>query len=328
MLPLVSLFALTRAITDMELTYETFDEAVFRSNRSAAFIEFYTFNCADCLKMEEDWEAVGEEHEDSTRLLIGRVNCDKTEPTSTSVKSGEGSWSKLLCDRYKVVAYPTLLYFTPPLPEPDFFYYRGDLLGRAGPLHEFARNLSNSCPASAVETCTEAQQEELKEYIAAPTSDLEEAAHKLKYELDMANYERLTSKKELAMLSDEKRTKKRVKKLEAAVETAAEKLSDLVLTFGHRYRIMRSVLASRYEPPEELPKKQRMTTKMPKRNVIEAEPEIKLSKAENRKFQKQMQEMQRNLFKGKDPATMDWGKIKEQMMGGESAESYAGKSEL
>ena len=42
----------TRAHTEMELTYENFDREVFQSNRSAAFIEFYTEGCRDCLLME------------------------------------------------------------------------------------------------------------------------------------------------------------------------------------------------------------------------------------------------------------------------------------
>ena len=35
--------AVARTAVDMELTFATFDEAVFRSNRSAAFIEFCAF---------------------------------------------------------------------------------------------------------------------------------------------------------------------------------------------------------------------------------------------------------------------------------------------
>ena len=49
------------------------------------------------------------EHEDSKRLLVGRVNCDNTQSTQVSVaKRVEGSWAKLLCDRYKVNEVPRI----------------------------------------------------------------------------------------------------------------------------------------------------------------------------------------------------------------------------
>ena len=271
------------AVSDMDLTYQTFDEAVFRSNRSYAFIAFHTDNCRDCLLMESDWEEMGEEHEDSQRLLVGKVHCDKTQSETLSVRHKEGSWSKLLCDRYKVVSYPTLLYFTPPLTEPDFFYYRS-----SKPLHEFAKNLSTACAAAHMETCTPAQREELAEYVNATSDELNEAASKLKYELEMANYERLTAKRELAMKEQEgSLTDKRRSKLETKAEGAIDRLVDLFGHFGHRYHLMRSVLASRYEQPEELPRSERMKSTTPQPKVVEHEPEIKLSKAENRKIQKQ-----------------------------------------
>jgi thiol-disulfide isomerase/thioredoxin len=322
-----------RAVTDMELTFETFDTEVFRSNRTAAFVEFYTSHCGECLKMEEDWEAIGEEHEDSKKLLIGRVNCDVTQSSTLSVKQKEGTWSKLICDRYKIGSYPTILYFTPPLPDPDLFYYRGDLHGKSSRLYDFARNLSQACPASALDTCTPAQREELREYLKVPESELQEAAGKLKYELDMANYERLTAKKELAVAEEDdsmstaarlgsakKKAKaqrareKRLKKMEKQAEDASEKLADLFEHFGHRYRLMRSVLAANYVPPEpKVDSRARMSSKTPKPSVIEHEPEIQLSAAENKKIQKELLDMQKQLFKGKDPATLDWGAIKEQM---------------
>ena len=69
------------------------------SNRSRALVAFQTDNCRDCLLMESEWEEMGEEHEESTSLLVGKVNCE----------AKEGSWAKLLCDRYKVGIEFTLL---------------------------------------------------------------------------------------------------------------------------------------------------------------------------------------------------------------------------
>ena len=292
------------AISDMELTYQTFDGAVFRSGVSRAFVAFHTDDCRDCLLMESQWEEMGEEHEESTALLMGKVNCQAVE----------GSWAKLLCDRYKVASYPTLLYFTPPLPEPDFYYYRS-----SEQLHEFAKNLSTACAAAQLDRCTPGQRADLKEWLDLPKDQLSHAAGMVKYDLEKANYDRLTAEKELAALEEggggSQKTAKRRKKLQRLADEAADKLVDLFEHFGPRYLLMRSVQASQHEAPAERPVKERMATRMPTPKVIQHEPEVTLSKAEHRKFQRQMQEMQKGLFGGKDPTEVDWAAVQAQMKG-------------
>jgi len=321
LLPLLQL-SRVRAMVDMDLTPETFDTAIFRSNMSAAFIEFRTTNCAGCILMDEAWENIGEEHEESKSLLIGRVDCDTTQPDKISMKTKQGTWSKLLCDRYNVRSFPTMLYFLPPLEQPDMYYGDNSLAN----LTAFARSLSDAvaCPADALDTCTEAQQAELKEYAELPDQELEQLTGELKYRLEMANYEQLKSERELSV-EGEKLKKKRKAKLEKVAADNRAELRDLFATFSHRFLLMRAVQASRQEPPPPPPPKKRMvSTKLPERRVEEHEekPKLpKLTKEQNAEMAAEMRKITSEMFGGKDPSELPWGDVVSHMQALDSGDA-------
>ena len=174
--------AAARGTYESELTYESFDKLVFRSGHLHALVLFSELrvDCGACHRIMPEFDAIGEEYEDSTALLVGHVDCHMKEP----------SWGSLLCDRYEqfIKTYPTVLYFTPPLDFPDVYFGPTTSDGLlTAPLRAFARNLSSTCdPRDTEGTCTEEQQEELEKFLSQGTEELNVRHDVARMQLDKA----------------------------------------------------------------------------------------------------------------------------------------------
>jgi len=109
--------------------------------------------------MKPDWDALGTEFKDSTKVVIGDVDCT--------------AGGKALCDKYGVRGYPTIKYFNPPDEEGEDYKGGRDLAA----LKKFASTeLGPGCSVDTIENCDADQKKELEKYIAMPA---EERAAKL-----------------------------------------------------------------------------------------------------------------------------------------------------
>jgi len=79
----------------VELTEKNFDNLVFNSGK-AGFVKFFAPWCGHCKKMKPDWDRLGEEFEDSKKVIIGDVDC--TSPGG-----------KPLCERFGTQGFPTIM---------------------------------------------------------------------------------------------------------------------------------------------------------------------------------------------------------------------------
>ena len=116
-----------------------------------------------CQKLAPDWKKVEKQHTKST-LLVGSVDCSDGPP-----QGGQGGRNPL-CDKYKAMGLPTLLYFHPPSKKAQ--HYDGnktvdELLG-------FAAELTSGCSVAEQEACTEEQRAHLATYATMAKAELKE----------------------------------------------------------------------------------------------------------------------------------------------------------
>ena len=93
-----------------------------------------------------------------------------------------------MCDKYKAMSLPTLMYFDPPATKG--FTYEGNKT--ADELLSFAEELGKSCSPSSQDECSEEQKEMLVEYEAMAASELKEKASEITMKMDMAKMQMLS----------------------------------------------------------------------------------------------------------------------------------------
>jgi len=118
--------------------------------------------------MKPDWDSLGAEYKDSTKVVIADVDCTAA--------------GKPLCERFGVRGYPTIKYFNPPDEEGEDYKGGRDLAA----LKKFASELGPGCSVDLIENCSEEQKKELEQYIAMPAEERESMMTKLKDELATA----------------------------------------------------------------------------------------------------------------------------------------------
>lgn len=153
----------------IELTPANFDEV---TAGKVVFIKMFAPWCGHCKKMKPDWDSLGSTYADSTKVLIGDVDCTAA--------------GKPLCDKYGVRGYPTIKYFNPP--DEDGEDYKG---GRDLPaLKKFVdTELGPGCSVDSKENCSAEQLAELQTYTDMMPSEREAKLTALKDALKKAEDE-------------------------------------------------------------------------------------------------------------------------------------------
>jgi len=122
--------------------------------------------------MKPDWDELGEEFENSKKVLIGDVDC-----------TADGS--KKTCERFGVEGYPTIKYFNPPDMEGEKYEGERDLKG----LKKFAKSLGPQCTVDTLAKCSKKQKEELQPFLDMPQKELETEVAAIKAKLDSSQQE-------------------------------------------------------------------------------------------------------------------------------------------
>ena len=113
--------------------------------------------------MKPDWDALSAEFKDSTKVIVGDVDCT--------------AGGKPLCDKYGVRGYPTIKFFNPPDEEGEDYKGGRDLAA----LKKFASTeLGPGCSVDALENCDETQKAELAKYSAMPAAERDAKLAELK----------------------------------------------------------------------------------------------------------------------------------------------------
>ena len=141
-----------------DLTPANFDRLVHKEGQhTAAFVYFYAPWCKKCDEVTAAWRKVGEAHASGTSLLVGSVDCSE----------GPGGTNKL-CAKFKAMALPTILFFSPP--DRKGLRYGGELTEEG--LLAYASELAGSCSLSDQDACSPLQKKWLKKFDATPLSKL------------------------------------------------------------------------------------------------------------------------------------------------------------
>ena len=131
---------------------EDLREADFAANvghDSAALILFTKSgpNCLQCLEMMDKWQQLGEQYDDSKKVLIGVLDCAGLQK---------------LCTAHNVTSHPhVVLYGKGQLEGTAFFGTPDSLLIELSDLQDAAKALVAECDARALDTCSKTQRAEL-----------------------------------------------------------------------------------------------------------------------------------------------------------------------
>ena len=131
-----------------------------------------------CQKLAPDWKKVEKQHTKST-LLVGSVDC-----SDGPAQGGQGGRNPL-CDKYKAMSLPTLMYFSQG--SKKGFTYEGNKT--AADLIAFAEELGSTCSPAKLDECTDAQKGWFEEYGALSVEDLKQKASSLTMEGEMAKFQ-------------------------------------------------------------------------------------------------------------------------------------------
>ena len=142
---------------------------------------FYAPWCGHCQKLAPDWRKVEKAHGPKSPLLVGSVDCSDGPPQPGAGGPGGGGRNPL-CDKYKAMSLPTLMYFNPP--SNKGFTYEGNKT--VDEMLAFASELGSACAPAKLEECSESQTAWLTEYNAMETKELKEKAQELMMQGDMA----------------------------------------------------------------------------------------------------------------------------------------------
>ena len=177
-LALLALLAPATAVV-YELSEDNFERLVFRPSTSSAFVKFYAPWCGHCQKLAPDWKKLEKAHGKSS-MLIGSVDCSDGPP-----QPGSGGGRNPLCDKYKAMSLPTLMYFNQP--SKKGFIYEGNKT--SDDLISFAEELGSPCSPTAQDECTEEQKAMFAEYDAMSLEDLKSKAGELAMKGEMARFQ-------------------------------------------------------------------------------------------------------------------------------------------
>ena len=173
-----------------ELSEDNFERIVFQpGSHTGAFVKFFAPWCGHCQKMAPDWKKVEKAHRKSTGLLVGSVDCSDGPPQPGGMGGGGRN---PLCDKYRAMSLPTLMYFNPP--STKGFVYEGNKT--AADLLPFAKSLGSSCSLSVQAECSEEQKGWLEEYGALPVDALKGKASQIMMQSDMAKMQMMMAQME------------------------------------------------------------------------------------------------------------------------------------
>jgi len=152
--------------------------------------------------MKPDWDSLGSEYKDSTKVVIGDVDCTAA--------------GKPLCEKFGVRGYPTIKYFNPPDDQGEDYKGGRDLAS----LKKFVESdLGPGCSVDAPENCSAEQKAELDKYVAMPAEERAKMLADLKEEMSAAD------KKHEDLLKELQATyKKSTEDLEKLKEASAPKI--------------------------------------------------------------------------------------------------------
>jgi thiol-disulfide isomerase/thioredoxin len=224
-----------------ELSEEDFDSLVFRPSTSAAFVKFYAPWCGHCQKLAPDWRKVEKAHKKSPSFLIGSVDCSDGPPQPDMGGPGGGGRNPL-CDRYKAMSLPTLMFFTKE--SRKGFTYHGNQT--ATELLAFAEELASSCSLTAQSECSDQQKAWLAEYDALSVDDLQGQASKIVMDGEMAKFSLMMVQMRMQEVfsaggMSEEAQEKQMKEFEPELKLAGENLDKSWEKSGS-LRAMRMVL--------------------------------------------------------------------------------------
>jgi len=226
-----------------ELSGDNFDRLVFRPTNRASFIKFYAPWCQHCQKLAPDWKAVEKKHELKSNILVGSVDCSD---------GPEGR--NPLCDKYRAMSLPTLMFFHPPSRLGSTYEgnkTKADLLA-------FAAELNSACALSALDECTDEQKAMLAEYDAVPVEKLKEQASKLRSDGEMAKMKMMMMQMQMQQMYQDKALSKeakdsKMKDFEPQAEAASKEI-DVAWEKSATLRAMQIVLREKapVNPDEEI----------------------------------------------------------------------------
>jgi len=152
--------------------------------------------------MKPDWDSLGAEYKDSTKVVIADVDCTAA--------------GKPLCEKYGVRGYPTIKFFNPPDDQGEDYKGGRDL----ATLKKFVESdLGPGCSVDALENCSPEQKTELEKYVAMPAEERAKMLADLKEEMSAAD------KKHEDLLKELQATyKKSTEDLEKLKEASAPKI--------------------------------------------------------------------------------------------------------
>jgi len=156
------------AQASLELNHATFEAAVVHQDRSA-FVMFYDPSCSYCTKARPDWDALAQDYEGSTTLLIAAVDCT-------------ASGGSILCGMFGIDAYPSFRSFHPPN-DSEGVNYDGDSISLEA-LRKFAATIGPACSWLSKARCTEAELASLEEFVALPQAERDELLDQLETKLE------------------------------------------------------------------------------------------------------------------------------------------------
>jgi len=168
--------------------------------------------------MKPDWDALGEEFENSKKVIIGDVDCTLDK-------------NKKLCEDQGVKGYPTLMYY-PPL-ENEGIKYEGDRSLEA--LKKFAKTLGPVCGPKFPAKCSEEEKAALDTYMAKELSELTT-------ELE---------EKEAVLGAEEAKHQELLKSLQAQFEESNKALEEKKAEFAPSLRMVKAVIKEKQ--PEAAP---------------------------------------------------------------------------
>lgn len=176
---------------------------------------------------------MGEAFEDAPRFLVASVDCGDEEAGGSEI-----------CSRFDVKGLPGIRYFLPG--DPVGLPYSGDR--DAVSLIEFAETLRSACVVTRLDGCTDAQREELKEFLSWPMARLRSKVQAFEERLAQHRWEELQARADLDAVMQHAPSSSRTAAQKALTKTmtdAQHSNRDLEAMEGLAHRRAKAVLLFR-----------------------------------------------------------------------------------